>query len=83
MLMPESDDMGRYLEMTEIIDFGHDLVKAAAEKLNSETERSMSGALEKADTAGCSGQLTGSFELAYAKTAFEYVRDALPTPLTC
>ena len=27
MLKPEADDMGKYLQMTDIIDFGHDLVR--------------------------------------------------------
>ena len=36
MLKPETDDMGKYLQMTDIIDFGHDLVRAAAEKLGTD-----------------------------------------------
>lgn len=39
MLIHETDDMGKYLEMTGMTDFGHDLFKAAAERLRSEAER--------------------------------------------
>ena len=36
MLKPETNDMNRYLQMTDIIDFRHNLVRAAAEKLRTD-----------------------------------------------
>jgi hypothetical protein len=36
VLKPETDDICEYLQMTDIIDFGHDLVRAAAEKLGTD-----------------------------------------------
>jgi hypothetical protein len=59
MLIPETNDMDKYLEMIDIIDFGHDLVKVAAERLKSEVSRK-AGIFGKADISKPGGMSCGT-----------------------
>jgi transglutaminase-like putative cysteine protease len=55
MLKPETVEMGRYLDLTDMIDFDHELVMLAAQSL-----------------------MPSNDDCAYARRAYEYVRDAFP-----
>lgn len=67
MLKPETDDMGKYLQMSGIIDFGHDLVSAAAEEVRC--------CLEQA--SGCSETEYVKTAFEYVRDAFPHSFDLL------